>query len=342
MPSSDLDTRQLQTYLQSSVKDFQGPISLKKFDVGQSNPTYLINAISGRYVLRRQPAGELLKGAHAVDREYRVLKALADTPVPVPEVFHLCEDREVIGSMFYLMAFADGRSFDDPTLPEVGPAARHEIYLDMIRVMAELHRVNVEAVGLSDFGRGEAYFQRQTRLWIKQYRAAETHEIPVVEALIDWLSANQPEDDGLVTLVHGDLKLDNTIFHPEQNRAIALLDWELATLGHPIADLAHLCAFLRLPAGRELYPGLEGLDRDSLGIPSEQAMLQRYCELRAIDEVAHWQSYLALSMFRLASICQGIYKRAISGNASNPKGVAVGLLGESWAEIAMKMLEEKA
>ena len=232
-----VDVDALGAYLEANVAGYSGPTQIDEFADGQSNPTYKITASSGEYVLRRQPSGKLLKSAHAVDREYRVLAALADTDVPVAKVFHLCEDRDVLGSMFYVMEYCDGRIFWDAAIPEVGKSERTAIYDEMNRVLAALHQVNIDAVGLGDFGKPGNYFERQYERWCSQYRASETRSVKAMEDLIAWLAENLPADDSKVSLVHGDYRLDNLMVHPSESRVIALLDWELSTLGHPFADV---------------------------------------------------------------------------------------------------------
>ena len=323
----------------SGVADSGLKMAVEQFTHGQSNPTFLLKTSSGNFVLRCQPGGEIVRGAHAVDREFRVQKALADTAVPVPKMLHLCENPEIIGSPFYVMEFVAGEVFVDPKIPNVPALSRSDLYLELIRIMAELHRINVEQVGLSDFGQGSDYFARQIKLWTRQYRSAETDRFSSIEKLVKWLPANLPDDDGSVTLIHGDFRLDNIIFDTNHN-AVALLDWELATLGHPFADLAYLCLFMRFPADRELYPGLNGLDRFAMGIPSEEALIDYYCRLRGIPKIAHWHFYLTLSMFRLASILQGVYKRAIVGTATSPEAMSVGRLAEPCAQLAVDLIEE--
>jgi aminoglycoside phosphotransferase (APT) family kinase protein len=246
-----LDVAAVERYLGAHLPGFRGPLTASKFGVGQSNPTYLLDSPSGRLVLRRKPPGQLLKSAHAVDREFRVQRALRDTDVPVPPMHLLCEDEGVIGSMFYLMGYAPGRSFNEPTLPDLSPGERGAVFDEMNRVLAALHSVDYKTVGLGDFGKPGSYFARQIGRWTKQYRASETGAIPDMDALIGWLEANQPEDDGRVSLVHGDYRLDNMIFAADGPRIAAVLDWELSTLGHPFSDLLQL-----LPHGGD-YPGGE-------------------------------------------------------------------------------------
>lgn len=326
-----LDQAALAPYLKAHIPGFSGLEKIDKFNAGQSNPTYLLTARSGRYVLRAKPPGALLKSAHQVDREFRVMKALAGTAVPVPPVLHLSGEDSPIGRMFYVMTFVEGRILWDPALPEAtGNAERTAIYDAMNNTLAALHDVDIEAAGLADFGKPGSYFERQLGRWTSQYRASETGTIADMDRLIGWLEAHLPEDDGLVSLVHGDYRLDNMIFASDRPQVIAVLDWELSTLGHPYADIAYQCMQWRLPHASG-FRGLAGIDRASLGIPTEEAYVERYCERRKIDGIRNWTFYLCFSFFRLAAICQGVYKRALDGNASNPEkaktyGEAVRLL----------------
>jgi aminoglycoside phosphotransferase (APT) family kinase protein len=333
-----LDLATLTPYLEAHVEGFAGPALAEKFSGGQSNPTFRVTTPSRVYVLRRQPPGKLLKSAHAVDREYRVMAALAGTDVPVPHVLHLCEDRDVIGSMFYVMEYCDGRIFWDASLPELDRAERGRIYDEMIRVLADLHRVDPGALGLADFGRPGNYFRRQYDRWCAQYRASELERIGPMEDLIDWLSGNIPADDGRVSLVHGDFRLDNFIFHRREPRAIALLDWELSTLGHPFADVGYLCMLLRLPQNVGRMSGLRGCDLAALGIPGEAEYVARYCELAGLDGIGNFNFYIAFSFFRLASIIQGVARRALEGNASNRDAAAVGRFVRPMAEFALEAI----
>ena len=332
-----LDTVKLAAYLEKQIEGFQGPLTAEKFSGGQSNPTFLLKARSGNYVLRRQPPGQLLKGAHAVDREYRVLEALRDTEVPVARAYQLCEDPEVIGSMFYVMSFVQGEIFWDPALPELAREKRMPLYGEAIRVLAALHDVDVNAVGLSDYGRSGNYFERQVGMWTKQYRAAETEPIEAMEKLIAWLPANTPSDDGQQSLVHGDYRFDNLIFHSTEAKVLAVLDWELSTLGHPFADLAYLCMCLRLPSFGQIS-GLAGKDREQLGVPTEAQIIAQYCALRGIGTIENWPFYLAFSYFRLAAILQGVMKRALDGNASNDKAIQVGQMAGKLAQTAVELI----
>ena len=340
MPGSveTLDAEVLGPYLEANVDGFSDLIDIEKFADGQSNPTFRVRARSGVYVLRRQPPGKLLKSAHAVDREYRVLAALADTDVPVARVHHLCEDRDVIGSMFYVMEFCDGRILWDSAIPEVGKAERSAIYDEMNRVLAALHRVDIDKAGLTDFGKPGSYFERQYDRWSSQYRASELRRIDAMESLMSWLGENLPHDDGRVSLVHGDYRLDNMIFDASEPRVIALLDWELSTLGHPFADVGYQCMQLRMPARIGSISGLRGKDLDALGIPTEDEYVARYCERMGIDGIENFGFYVAFSFFRLAAIIQGVAKRARDGNASNKNAAQMGEYVEPMAELALEAI----
>ncbi|MEC8426831.1 MAG: phosphotransferase [Pseudomonadota bacterium] len=335
-PGFDFDTDKLAAYLEQQIEDFQGPLSATKFAGGQSNPTFLIDAQSGKYVLRRKPPGELLKSAHAVDREFKVMSALANTDVPVARAYHLCDDDSVIGSMFYLMEYIDGRVMWDPALPENTSEDRTVIYSEMNRVLAALHSVDIEAVGLSDYGRPGNYFERQIGRWSKQYRASETEVIADMETLMQWLPDNMPADDGKVALAHGDFRLDNMMFHPTEPKVLALVDWELSTLGHPYADLAYQCMQLRMDH-EAVMSGLGGVARKILGIPTEEEYVAQYCERMGIDSIPNWNFYLAFSFFRFAPILQGVKKRALDGNASSDKAMQMGELVKPLARMAVEL-----
>jgi len=337
MEIDQLNLEELGLYLEATIEGFTGLDSAKKFEGGQSNPTFLLSAASGQYVLRRQPPGKLLKSAHAVDREYRVISALRNTKVPVARADHLCEDRNVIGSMFYVMSFEQGRIFWNPALPELNNLQRTKIFDEMNRVLCTLHDVDIFSVGLGDYGRPGNYFERQIDRWTKQYKASETDPIIAMDRLIAWLPANIPADDGKVSLIHGDYRLDNIIFHSTGTNALALLDWELSTLGHPYADLAYQCMQLRLGPDA-VIAGLGGLDRAALGIPTEADYVAQYCERRGLDGIPDWDFYLAFSFFRFAAILQGVLKRAIEGNASSQKAFDYGALAPTLAEMAVELL----
>jgi len=334
----NVNTVGLATYLKQHIPGFRGPLSLKKFPGGQSNPTYLLTADTGQYVLRSKPPGKLLASAHAVDREFRVLKALSETDVPVATALHLCEDESVLGAMFYVMSYEEGRIFWDPALPEVPMEQRQAIVEEQVRVLAALHNVDIESVGLGDYGPEGNYYQRQISRWSKQYKAAETELIPAMETLMQWLPAHMPSEDGRVSLIHGDYRLDNLIYHPTESRILAVLDWELSTLGHPLADLAYLCMCVRLPKIATLQ-GLAGKNREELGLPDEKAVIAQYCMLRGINRIDDWLFYLAFSYFRLAAICQGVYKRGQMGNASDSSASSRENVAAALAAMATELLQ---
>ena len=330
------DPDRLTAYLAERIPGFAGPLSAKKFSDGQSNPTFLLDTPAGRYVLRRKPPGQLLKSAHAVDREYRVLSALAAGDVPVPRVFHLCEDDSVIGSAFYVMEYLDGRVFWDPALPDLTVAERGVVYDEMNRVLAAIHSVDLKAAGLEDYGRPGNYFERQVSRWSQQYQASQTETLPAMDALMAWLPGNLPPDDGRVSLIHGDYRIDNLMFAPDRLEVIAVFDWELSTLGHPLADLAY--QVMQRYMGRDWQiKGLAGLDCDALGIPSEQRYVSDYCRRMGISGIDHWPFYLAFSFFRFAAICQGVKQRALQGNASSSDADGVGAMAAPLAELGWKV-----
>lgn len=337
MSIDSLNIEKLGRYLELNIEGFKGLISAEKFSGGQSNPTYLLNATSGNYVLRSKPPGELLKSAHAVDREYRVIQSLANTDVPVAHALHLCEDEEISGSMFYVMSYEEGRIFWDPALSELKKEQRQDYHDELIRILAAIHDVDVETAGLSDYGRPGNYFERQISRWTKQYQATETSSLENMNTLIEWLPSNLPADDGQISLIHGDFRFDNVIFDKTESSALAVLDWELSTLGHPLSDLAYYCMCLRLPAEGDVK-GLAGKDRIALGLPEEEVVVKQYCELRNIPAIDNWPFYLAFSYFRMASILQGVYKRGIDGNASNKKALELGKLVEPLAKSAVELI----
>jgi aminoglycoside phosphotransferase (APT) family kinase protein len=316
--AAHIDLTALAKYLEARLPGFKGPIQADKTPTGQSNPTFILTTPSGRYVLRKKPPGQLLKSAHQVDREYRVMKALEGTDVPVPRMLHLCEDDSVIGTAFYVMAFVEGNVFWDPALPELTNPQRAKLYDEQNRALAALHSVDPAKVGLSDFGRAGSYFARQRDRWTKQYRASETERIEDMETLISWLEKNEPPDDGRASLVHGDYRIDNMIFAPDGSRLLAIIDWELSTVGHPFSDLAYQCMQWRFP-NHEMMRGLAGVDRRALGIPTEEEYVARYCERTGLPHIQHWNFCLAFSFFRLAAIVQGVKKRGLDGTASNPE-----------------------
>nr|WP_245875579.1 phosphotransferase family protein [Puniceibacterium antarcticum] len=316
-----------------------GPLAAQKFDVGQSNPTYRLVSGTRSFVLRRKPPGVLLKSAHAVDREFRVQRALAVTDVPVPRMLALCEDEAVLGAMFYVMEHVSGRNIDDPSMPGMDHAARAAILSEMSRVLAAVHSVDLDTVGLSDYGPPGNYYERQLARWTKQYRASETGEIAMMDALIDWLGAHLPPEDGQRTLVHGDYRIDNLLFAPDGPGCVAVLDWELSTLGHPYADLAGVIMQWQLPPGPE-GRGLAGVDRAALGLPSDAEFVADYCRRRGIDQISGFGFYVAFAFFRMAAILQGVKKRALDGNASNPdKALRLGSFVPRFAELGLEAAE---
>jgi len=311
------DAGALDAWASAHVEGWRGPSAAKKFATGQSNPTYLIEAASGRYVLRRKPPGKLLKSAHMIEREFRVLRALEGTGFPAPRALALCEDESVIGTAFYLMTHVDGRIFWNPTLSELPRDERWPVYDAMNEGLAKLHAIDVAAAGLSDYGKPGSYFARQLQRWSEQYRASETGTIEDMDRLIAWLGQNVPADDGRVALVHGDWRIDNMIFDSHAPRLLAVLDWELSTLGHPFADLAYQCMHWRLPHAE--FNGLGGIDRVSQGLPTEADYVAAYCRRAGLEAIPDWAFMIAFSVFRYAAIAQGVYKRSLDGNASDPE-----------------------
>jgi len=323
-------------YLEKHVDGFRGPLTSTKFKGGQSNPTYRLDAASGHYVLRRKPPGKLLASAHAVDREFRVIAALSGSAVPVARALHLCADESIIGSMFYVMEFVDGPIHWDPSLPGMSPEQRRAHFHAMIDALIALSHVDVDAIGLSDFGKPGNYFARQVTRWTEQYRAAETQRIDAMESLIAWLPRHVPDDGARAALVHGDFRIDNLIWHRDSPRIAAIVDWELSTLGHPFADIAYLCMALRLPRNGVL-PGLAGLDRDALGIPPESAIVERFAAGSGHDPRPHWNFLLAFQFFRLAAIAQGVLRRALQGNASSERAMQAGAMTTTIATLGAEL-----
>lgn len=315
--TADLDLAAVTAYLSQHIEGLTGPLQAEKFAVGQSNPTFRLSGPDRSWVLRRKPPGVLLKSAHAVEREYRVQKALAGSDVPVPAMYHLCEDDSVIGSAFYVMEEIKGRHFNDPRLPDVAVPDRLAIFEEMNRVLAAIHSVDLGAVGLSDYGPDGNYYRRQIDRWTKQYRASETDQIPPMEELISWLDSNIPAEDGQRTLVHGDYRIDNMLFAADGPQCLAVLDWELSTTGHPYADLAAVIMQWQMPPGGE-GRGLAGVDRGAEGLISDQGFIDLYCQRRGLPGIDRFGFYLAFAFFRMAAILQGVYKRSLDGNASDP------------------------
>ena len=339
--SHAIDSAALQDYLARQMSGFQGPLAVEQFKGGQSNPTYKLITPSRAYVMRTKPgpAAKLLPSAHAIDREFRVMKGLAGSGVPVPQMHLLCEDESVIGRAFYVMEFMDGRVLWDQSLPGMNPPERAAIYDEMNRVIAALHGVDVGAAGLAGYGKPGNYFERQIGRWSKQYLASITGEIVEMDRLIDWLPAHMPagaRDSGRPTVVHGDYRLDNLVFHKTEPRIVAVLDWELSTLGHPLADFSYHCMAWHIPPG--VFRGIGGLDLAALGIPGELDYVRRYCERTGRADaqalMADWNFYLAYNLFRLASITQGIAKRVVDGIASSAQARATGAATGQLAQMA--------
>jgi aminoglycoside phosphotransferase (APT) family kinase protein len=330
----DLALDRVEGWLGEHLVGFRGPLSAERFAGGQSNPTYRLRASSGDYVLRRKPPGPLLPSAHAVDREFRVMRALAKTAVPVPRVYALCEDDTITGSAFYVMDHLDGRIFWDQRLPEIDHDERAAMFWSINQVIADLHSVDYVSVGLHDFGRPGNYMGRQVARWSRQYRASETAKQPAMDALIEWLPAHLPPQ-GAPGIVHGDYRMDNLVFHKTEPRVMGVLDWELSTIGDPLADFAYHTMSWRIDP--VLYNGLGGVDVAALGIPNEAEYVAAYCRRTGRVTIADWEFYMAYSLFRFAAICQGIAKRAIDGTAASAEAQRIGSLARPFGEQAWKL-----
>ena len=345
------DSAALQRHLEAHLDGFSGPLTIEQFSGGQSNPTYKLVTPNCIYVMRSKPApkAKLLPSAHAIEREFTVMRALHGSEVPVPQMHLLCEDESVIGRAFYVMEFMPGRVFWEQSLPEIETSQRAAYYDEMNRVIAALHRVDVNAVGLSGYGKPGNYFERQIGRWSKQYQASVTQPIEAMDRLIEWLPANIPAsalDAAQVSIVHGDFRLDNLVFHPTEPRVIAVLDWELSTLGHPLADFSYHCMSWHIQPGQ--FRGIGGLDLVALGLPDEASYVQRYCErtgrvVAGNDAQAmqkDWNFYLAYNMFRLAGILQGIAKRVEDGTASSAKAREAGAGARPLAEMGWALAQQ--
>jgi len=341
LPAHAFDEGRLAAWLADTLSNFDGALAVRQFQGGQSNPTFLLETGGKKYVLRKKPPGKLLPSAHQVEREYKIISALAGSGVPVPRTLALCEETDVVGTAFYVMEYVDGRVFDHQQLPDQTPNDRAAIFNAMNKAMAALHSVDWTNAGLSDFGRPENYLERQIARWSKQYRASvENRPIDVMEPLIEWLSANIPQESW-VTIAHGDFRLGNLLYDPKGTDVLAVLDWELSTLGDPLGDLAYCCLPYHLTAVQEGTRGLKGLDLEALGIPTEEAFLASYCERTGRERIENWTFYLAFSLFRLASILQGVYARAIQGNASSANGLAMGERAVMYAQTAWSLIEAR-
>jgi aminoglycoside phosphotransferase (APT) family kinase protein len=330
------DEAALRAYLRGRLPGCEGAIEILQYEGGQSNPTYRLVAGDRRYVLRKKPPGKLLPSAHQVEREYRVMSALQGSDVPVPRTWLLCEDAAVIGTPFYVMDHVEGRVITDARMPNLTRDERTALYGDFVRVLAALHRLDPAAIGLADFGRPGNYYARQIARWSSQYQASQTEDIPSMKALMEWLPAHIPASDES-GVVHGDYRIGNCIVHPREPRVVAVLDWELSTLGHPLGDLAYFCQGYH----GEAVPGesLLGVDLAALGIPDENQVVRRYCELTGREKIDDWSFYLVFVMFRSAAIVQGVYKRGLDGNAASERAQEYGALVRRRADQALALAE---
>ncbi len=325
------DVGNLQRYMEENVVGFSGELFVEEFAGGQSNPTYMLTADGKRYVMRRKPPGKLLKSAHAVDREYRVLTALQGSNVPSAKTYALCTDDSVVGTWFYIMEYLDGRVIWDSTAGPYSPQERGEIWDAANDAMAKLHSVDYEKVGLSDFGKHSDYIARQLSRWAGQYEYTKTEDNPYMNNLIDYLPKNIPSDDSC-TIVHGDPQIANMMMHAERNEVIGILDWELSTLGNPLSDFAYLC--------RPYRDALRGIDLKALGIPSEEEYVEAYCKRTGRDGIEHWDYYIAFNMFKLAAILQGIAKRVLDGTAASEKAIEAGAGAMDMAKVAWAQIDK--
>ena len=326
-----IDEKALQDYMSAHVSGFKGDILLEEFAGGQSNPTYKVTAGGKSYVLRRKPPGTLLKSAHAVDREYKILTALSDADVPTAKTYAYCEDEAVLGTPFYLMEYLDGRVIWDANEGSYSPEERGGFWDAANRAVAQLHNVNFEEVGLSDFGKHSDYIARQINRWSSQYEYTKTIDNPYMDNLIEYLPNNIPKDEGC-TIVHGDLQIANMMMHNDKPEVIGILDWELSTLGSPLSDFAYLC--------RPYRDALRNVDLKKLGIPSEEAFVEAYCKRTARDGIADWDYYLAFNMFRLSGILQGIAKRVLDGTAASKQAEQAGAGAFDMAKVAWAQIDK--
>ncbi len=335
-PAHPIDPAALAIWLRANVDAGIGDLVVEQYQGGQSNPTYRLTSGDRRYVLRRKPPGKLLPSAHAVDREFHVMSALAGTGVPVARMHALCEDDAVIGTAFYVMEYIEGRILWDPTLPGMTPALRAAHYDELNRVIATLHELDPIAIGLADFGRTGNYIERQVARWSKQYQAAGAARIDAMDRLIEWLPSHIPEGDE-TRIVHGDYRIDNVIFHPTEPRILAVLDWELSTLGHPLSDFAYQVMAWRL--GPQEFRGLKGADLAALGVPDESEYVAAYCRRTGRAGIANWEFYLIFNMFRIAAILHGVLSRALQGNAASDNAVEMGRRAAPVARVAWDMAQ---
>ncbi len=331
------DVASLERYLREHVEGFGGKLEIEQFKGGQSNPTFMLKAGGKRYVLRRKPPGKLLQSAHAVDREYRVITALHGSGFPVAKTYCLCMDDAIIGTAFYVMDYVAGRVLWEPSLPQMGKDQRGAYFDELNRMIASLHSVDYAAIGLAEYGKPGNYIERQITRWTKQYRASETEHIGAMENLIEWLPKNIPQGDE-TTIVHGDYRMDNVMFHPTEPKILAVLDWELSTLGHPLADFAYHCMTWRLTPGQ--FRGMMGVDFKALCIPTEQEYVAAYCRRTGRDHIPNWDFYMAYNMFRLAGILQGIMGRVKDGTAASAHALEQGKRARPMAEAGWQQVEK--
>ena len=334
-----LDIPALERYLATHVADFKGPLTVEQFKGGQSNPTFKLITPQRCYVMRCKPGpvAKLLPSAHAIEREYRVMHALRDTDVPVATMICLCEDESIIGRAFFVMEFVDGRVIWEQGMPDSNPAERTAVYAELNRIMAAMHSLDINALGLADFGRPGNYFERQISRWTKQYRASETESIAAMDQLIEWLPKNIPAGDE-TSLVHGDFRLDNVIFHPTKPKVLAVLDWELSTIGHPLADFSYHCMGWHIAPGQ--FRGMAGLDHTALGLPTEAQYIASYCQRTGRSHIANWDFYIAYNLFRLSGILQGIMKRVVDGTAASEQAASAGKRARMLAELGWSKIEQ--
>ncbi len=339
-PAHRFDEKILADFLKGRLEGFTEGLSIRQFGYGNSNPTFLLSTGKREYVLRKKPPGKLLPSAHAVDREYRILKALKATGVPVPETYLLCEDASIIGTPFYIMERIKGRIFRDQNAPEVSnKKERAAIFDAMNETLARIHLVDWNALGLADYGKPGNYMARQVARWTKQYEASKTHEIESMDNLIEWLPEKVPEHDS-TTIVHGDFRLENLIIHPSEPRVLGILDWELSTLGHPVADLAYNCLGYHLPPSGASRVGYDPEKLEQLGIPTEADYIAAYCRRTGRQEISNWEFFLAFSLFRLAAIVQGVYKRGLDGIASSAIAKTYGVQVQFLSDVAWQIVSK--
>ena len=340
-PAHRFDESALSDYLRANIKGFSGKLKVRQFQYGQSNPTFLLSSDGKTYVLRKKPPGTLLPSAHAVDREYRIIKTLRKADIPVAEALLLCRDDSIIGTPFYVMENVEGRIFRDVTASMAKTSEERAAIFDAMNdTLAKIHLVDWKVLGLADFGKPGNYMARQVSRWKRQYEASRTDDIEDMEYLIQWLEENIPADDS-ATVVHGDLRLENLIIHPLEPRVVAVLDWELSTLGHPLSDLAYNCIQYHIPVSESRLSGYKGLNLSKLGIPGETDYVDAYCRRTGRSRIADWKFFMAFSMFRLAGIVQGVYKRGLDGIASSDEAKSYGKYVPFLADVARQIISNK-